>query len=138
MICLTFTCLLARYAAQLRHFAKKFNLKIIQAPSTPPSPVTKFSLQLVAQLRRLRELSLPFSEPIRKLNSHTVASQRVRREAITPPLACRPKSRIKKYHVLSTSKTVFLHWNGLKSDLKHLLKHAFRGDNFSKIKLTNQ
>ena len=29
-------------------------------------------------------------------------------------------------------------WNGLKSDLKHLLKHIFRGANLSKIKVTYQ
>ena len=46
---------------------------------------------------------------------------------IDPPLAFQPKCRIKKQHIFSTTETVFLCWNGLKSDLKHLLKRKFRG-----------
>ena len=53
------------------------------------------------------------------------------------PLACQPKCRIRKiprfYHFWDC-----LCWNGLKSDLKHLLKHIFRGTNLSTIKVTNQ
>ena len=33
-----------------------------------------------------------------------------------------------KYHVFSSSETVFLRWNALKSDLKYLFKHIFRGE----------
>ena len=40
------------------------------------------------------------------------------------PIGCRPKSRIRKIPL--ASETAFLHWNGLKSDLKHLLKEIFR------------
>ena len=45
-------------------------------------------------------------------------------------------AELEKYYVFCTSETVFLQWNGLKSDLKHLLKHKFRreGANFSKTK----
>ena len=44
----------------------------------------------------------------------------------------------KKIHVFSSSETVFLRWNGLKSDLKYLLEHIFRGGaTLSKIKVTN-
>ena len=32
-----------------------------------------------------------------------------------------------KHYVFSSFETVFMHWSGLNSDLKHLLKHIFRG-----------
>ena len=59
---------------------------------------------------------------------------------IDPPLACQPKSRIRKILRFLHFWDCFLQWNGLKSDLKHLLKHKFRGEgaNFSKTKPTNQ
>ena len=59
---------------------------------------------------------------------------------IDPPLACQPKCRIRKILRFLHFGDCFLQWNGLKSDLKHLLKHKFRGEgaNFSKTKPTNQ
>ena len=62
--------------------------------------------------------------------------------AIAPlPIGLSTKAQDKKkYLIFSYTEIAFLRWNGLKSDLKQLLKHMFGGEgaNLSKIKVTNQ
>ena len=78
---------------------------------------------------------------LKKIVTHcSSVSRRGRGEAITlSSLTGQSKFRIRKIPPFQLFWDCFLRWNGLKSDLKHLLKHLFgRRANLSKIKVTNK
>ena len=60
------------------------------------------------------------------------------REGYRPPIGLLTKKQNKKNNTCLALLGQILLWNGLESDLKHLLTHKFRGGaNLSKIKPTN-
>ena len=102
----------------------------------PPHPPLQNSGCCQWHNQRLRELNPPFclSKSLGKLNSHTVAKPEG--GAIAPsPHGLSTKMQNKKNITFLALLRLFLHRNGLKSDLKHLLKQIFRGANLSKHKL---